>query len=74
MCFIVLDRKAMSDVTSYRNPPPSVHAVLQATLLLFGEDEDLTGVGGGTLAARTCLNGQFLLNTCTCSASAAVTS
>ena len=38
----VLNRKAMTDVTSYRHPPRSVHAVVQATLLLFGEDEDLT--------------------------------
>ena len=40
-----MDRKTMSEMRSYNRPPMILHRVLQAALLLLGEDEETTSVG-----------------------------
>ena len=40
-----MDRRTMSEMRSYNNPPKILHRVLQASFLLLGEDEGTTSVG-----------------------------
>ena len=42
---LTLDRRTMSEMRSYNRPPKVLHEVLQAALLLLGEDEETTAVG-----------------------------
>lgn len=39
-----MDKKTMSEIRRYHNPPPALHKVLQGAFLLLGEDEDTTDV------------------------------
>jgi len=39
-----MDKKTMSEVRRYQNPPPMMHKVMQGTFLLLGEDEESTEV------------------------------
>ncbi|KAI0210891.1 hypothetical protein LSAT2_004330 [Lamellibrachia satsuma] len=39
-----MDRKTMSEMRSYNHPPMILHRVLQAALLLLGEDEETTSI------------------------------
>ena len=39
-----MDRWTIAEIRSYSRPPPVVHTVLQAALLLLGEDERTTSV------------------------------
>ena len=40
----VLCRGTMSELRSYKVPPPLIHEVMKASLLLLGEDEFVTSV------------------------------
>ena len=40
-----MDRRTMSEMRSYNNPPKILHKVLKASFLLLGEDEGTTSVG-----------------------------
>ena len=42
---LMLDRRTMSEMRSYIRPPKVLHEVLQAALLLLGEDEQTAAVG-----------------------------
>ena len=44
---LMLDRRTMSEMRSYIRPPKVLHEVLQAALLLLGEDEKTAAVGDG---------------------------
>ena len=39
-----MDKKTMTEVRRYHKPPPRVHRVMQAALLVLGEDEESTAV------------------------------
>ena len=39
-----MDRNTMSEVKRYSKPPAGLHPVMQASLLLLGEEEDTTQV------------------------------
>lgn len=39
-----MDKKTMSEIRRYHNPPPALHKILQGAFLLLGEDEDTTDV------------------------------
>jgi len=39
-----MDMKTMSEMRRYHKPPKKVHEVMQAVLLLFGQDEEITTV------------------------------
>jgi hypothetical protein len=41
---LAMDKKTMSEIKSYSKPSPIVHKVMQAALLLLGEDEEKTSV------------------------------
>lgn len=41
-----MDRKTMTEVRRYSKPPPRVHRVIQAALLMLGQDEEATAVSG----------------------------
>lgn len=41
-----MDKKTMSEIRRYQNPPPVLHKVIQGAFLLLGEDEDTTDVCG----------------------------
>ena len=41
---LAMDKKTMSEIRRYHNPPPMMHRVIQAALLLLGEDEITTSV------------------------------
>ena|SRR6218665_112504 len=41
---LAMDSKMVAEIRRYQNPPPVLHKVIQAALLLVGEDEDTTDV------------------------------
>ena len=41
---IVISRNTLSEVRRYTNPPPHLHKVVQALLLMLGDDETKTKV------------------------------
>ena len=49
MPILAMDKKTMCEIRSYAKPSPLVHRVMQAALLLLGEDEGTTEVRHATL-------------------------
>ena len=39
-----MDMKTMSEIRRYHKPPPKIHDVMKAAMLLFGQDEETTTV------------------------------
>ncbi|ESO03382.1 hypothetical protein HELRODRAFT_173674 [Helobdella robusta] len=37
-----MDKKTMTEIRRYMNPPPTFHKIMQSTFLLLGEDEETT--------------------------------
>lgn len=44
MVILNMDKRTMSEIRSYKNPPDVVHKVMAAALLMLGNDEKQTEV------------------------------